>query len=114
MALDYEKGLYVRILELDRGPHPKPLSHGFSETNAYRVLGVYNPSESGECWLILPNDRDEIWYISQRHVRVSHLGANSTQFRMSLSALNLVSGNAGVAHRKLSDEWVQADGAQVY
>lgn len=69
MCLDYEKSLFVRVAELERGPHPKPLLHGFSLDHIYRVLGMYNPSESGECWLILSNDRDEIWYISQRHVR---------------------------------------------
>lgn len=83
--IDFERGLYVRIVQRPAGPLPLPLEHGFSEQVAYRVLGVYNPSESGECWLILSNDRDEMWYISQRHVRTCSLLAESKQFRITLS-----------------------------
>ena len=85
MSLDYEKGLFVRIVELEQGPHPRPLAHGFSEQVEYRVLGMYNPSESGECWLILANDRDEIWYISQRHVRVSGLRPFDSLLRVKVA-----------------------------
>tara|TARA_R110002049_G_scaffold20605_1_gene75670 strand:+ start:642 stop:959 length:318 start_codon:yes stop_codon:yes gene_type:complete len=84
MSLNYEKGLFVRMVELGKGPHPKPLSHGFSDHQAYRVLGIYNPSESGECWLILSNDREEIWYISQRHVRTVALQPDDLRFRVGL------------------------------
>ena len=80
--LDYEKGLYVVIKELANGPQPFPLQHGFSSSLAYRVLGIYNPSESGECWLILSNDRDELWYIAQRHVRTWGLLASSRLLRV--------------------------------
>ncbi len=80
--IDYERGLYVRIKELPNGPNSKPLSSGFSGDSAYRVLGIYNPSESGECWLILANDDDQLWYISQRHVRAHSLHADATAFRM--------------------------------
>lgn len=82
--IDYERGLYVRIVQLQKGPHPFPLDHGFSEETAYRVLGIYNPSESGECWLILSNDRDEMWYISQRHVRTHALMPDERQFRLPI------------------------------
>ena len=82
--IDYERGLYVRILQLAKGPHPFPLEHGFSDAIAYRVLGIYNPSESGECWLILANDRDELWYISQRHVRAWKLANDEAALRMPL------------------------------
>ena len=80
--IDYEKGLYVTIEELRSGPNPFPLSHGFSQDVSYRVLGVYNPSESGECWLILSNDLDQLWYISQRHVRTHRLDGRCTQLRV--------------------------------
>ncbi len=80
--LDYEKGLYVVINELANGPQPFPLQNGFSSSIAYRVLGIYNPSESGECWLILSNDRDELWYIAQRHVRTWGLLASSRLLRV--------------------------------
>jgi hypothetical protein len=80
--IDYERGLYVVIQELRKGPSPFPLEHGFSSGVAYRVLGIYNPSESGECWLILSNDDNQLWYISQRHVRTWALHPDSTEFRM--------------------------------
>lgn len=83
--IDFERGLYVRIVQRPAGPPPLPLEQGFSDQIAYRVLGVYNPSETGECWLILSNDRDEMWYISQRHVRTASLHPESTQFRISLN-----------------------------
>jgi hypothetical protein len=82
--IDYERGLYVRIQELPKGPHPLPLQHGFSQATAYRVLGIYNPSESGECWLVLSNDRDELWYIAQRHVRTWKLLPDDLQLRLPL------------------------------
>ena len=80
--IDYERCLYVVIQELPKGPSPFPLEHGFSAGVAYRVLGIYNPSESGECWLIMSNDDDQLWYISQRHVRTWALKPESTEFRM--------------------------------
>lgn len=82
--IDFERGLYVEIRELAKGPHPFPLAHGFSESVGYRVLGIYNPSESGECWLILSNDRNEMWYISQRHVRTWKLAAEQTSLRLPI------------------------------
>ncbi|MGD9945316.1 MAG: hypothetical protein AB7L76_10160 [Burkholderiaceae bacterium] len=65
-----ESGVYVRVQELDPGPMPRPLQSGFSERNAYRVLGIYSASESAECYLILSNDRDELWFVSNRHFRI--------------------------------------------
>lgn len=82
--IDFERALYVRIVQRQAGPPPLPLDQGFSDANAYRVLGVYNPSETGECWLILSNDRDEMWYISQRHVRTWRLQPELIQFRVPL------------------------------
>ena len=84
--IDYERGLYIRIQELDNGPRPLPLNSGFSRDRSYRVLGLYNPSETGECWLILSNDIDQIWHISQRHVRTVGLDQNSTSLRNNISA----------------------------
>ena len=85
--IDFEKGLYVTIRESERAPWPKPLTSGFSEGFAYRVLGVYNPSESGECWFMMSNDRDEVWYISQRHVRTHSLDSASREFRFNVGDL---------------------------
>ena len=64
-----EPGLYVRIEELDNGPKPFPLANGFSPGHAYRALGLYNPSETSDAYFVLSNDRDEIWFICNRHVR---------------------------------------------
>ncbi|MBG6247913.1 MULTISPECIES: hypothetical protein [Symbiopectobacterium] len=65
-----EQGLYLRIHELDNGPRPLPLQSGFSVGTVYRVLGCFNPSETSDAYYILANDRDEIWFICNRHVRV--------------------------------------------
>ena len=65
-----EPGIYVRIHELPGRAHPLPLQSGFSECRAYRALGLYSPSETSECYFILANDRDETWFISNRHLRV--------------------------------------------
>lgn len=83
--IDFEKGLYVTVVQLERGAHPMPLASGFSEGVAYRVLAIYNPSESGECWLVMSNDRDEMWFISQRHVRTFVLDAQRREFRFDVA-----------------------------
>lgn len=83
--IDYERGLYVVIEQLANGPAPFPLDHGFGVDAAYRVLGIYNPCESGECWLILSNNDNQLWYISQRHVRTHSLVPNSSDLRRVLA-----------------------------
>lgn len=67
--------MFVRIVELQgpRAPMPLPLSSGFNESRAYRVLGVYNPSETSDAYFILANDREELWFICQRHLRFAGL-----------------------------------------
>ncbi|WP_264642590.1 MULTISPECIES: hypothetical protein [unclassified Symbiopectobacterium] len=79
-----EQGLYLRIEELDNGPRPLPLQSGFSVGTAYRVLGCFNPSETSDAYYILANDRDEIWFICNRHVRVVVLDALRNDFRYPL------------------------------
>ena len=66
-----ESGLYVVVEEAEheRAPQPFPLANGFSHSYAYRVLGVYSASETSEAYFILSNDRNEIWFISNRHCR---------------------------------------------
>jgi len=83
--IDFERGLYVSICELPNGPRPLPLNSGFSENVAYRVIGMYNPSESGECWFVLANDADQMWFISQRHLRVQSIRIDIVDFRYSLA-----------------------------
>ena len=79
-----EQGLYIRIEQLEEGPRPLPLRSGFCTENAYRVLGCYNPSESADAYYILSNDRDEIWFICNRHVRTVCLNNDNTAFRYAL------------------------------
>ena len=64
-----EPGLYVRVQELVNGPKPLPLLSGFSTGCAYRALGLYNPSETSDAYFVLSNDRDEVWFICNRHLR---------------------------------------------
>jgi hypothetical protein len=48
--IDYERGLYVVIQQLPKGPSPLPLEHCFSIGIAYRVLGIYtrpSPENAG-------------------------------------------------------------------
>ena len=64
-----EPGLYVRIEESDGWPRPFPLVNGFSVGQAYRALGLSNPSKTSDAYFVLSNDNDEIWLISNSHVR---------------------------------------------
>ncbi len=70
MSINFEPNLYVEIVELELGPAPLPLENGFSAGRTYRIVGLYTPSETGEAYLILPNDRREMWFISNRHTRI--------------------------------------------
>lgn len=80
-----EPGLYVRIEELDDGPKPYPLCSGFSLGHAYRALGLYNPSETSDAYFVLSNDRDEIWFICNRHVRAYALRPDEMAFRLPVT-----------------------------
>lgn len=64
-----ENGLYLRVQELPNGPKPFPLQSGFNPDTAYRALGLFNPSETSDAYFILSNDRDEVWFICNRHLR---------------------------------------------
>ncbi|TNV22720.1 hypothetical protein FH968_01325 [Buttiauxella sp. B2] len=84
-----EPGLYLRIEELENGPRPLPLQSGFNMETAYRVLGCFNPSETSDAYYILANDRDEIWFICNRHVRVVGMESERKEFRYRLLGLSL-------------------------
>ncbi|MGI8565624.1 MAG: hypothetical protein ACR2LZ_03980 [Pyrinomonadaceae bacterium] len=81
-----EPGLYVVIEEAEheRAPQPFPLTNGFSHSYAYRVLGVYSASETSEAYFILSNDRNEIWFISNRHLRTYKILPHSSQLTIAL------------------------------
>lgn len=85
--LSVENGLYVRIQPLNgpRAPQPAPLDSGFNVEAAYRVLGMHNPSETADAYLMLSNDRDELWFICTRHVRVVGVRHDTRRTRMPLS-----------------------------
>jgi hypothetical protein len=90
MSLSVEPGLYLRIEELKNGPLPLPLANGFSLDTAYRALGIYNPSETSDAYFIFANDRDEIWFICNRHLRAVSVQSDYCALRLSLSpALSL-------------------------
>ncbi len=79
-----EPGLYLRVQQFPQRPHPLPLENGFSQNTAYRVLGIHSPSETSECYFICANDRDETWFISNRHFRVVGLFPDRRDMRFPL------------------------------
>ena len=79
-----EPGLYVRIEELDNGPKPFPLTSGFSIGQAYRALGLYNPSETSDAYFVLSNDHEEIWLLCNRHTRAYALLADERSFTLPI------------------------------
>lgn len=78
----FEPGLYLCVEELDNGPKPFPLQSGFSMGVAYRALGLYNPSETSDAYFVLSNDRDEIWFICNRHLRTVGLIPHENRLRV--------------------------------
>ena len=70
--MSYNPDLFVEVhtFEGERPPHPNPVEEGgFSSNFIYRVLGIYNPSETSECYFMLSNPQRQIWFIPQRHLR---------------------------------------------
>ena len=84
-----ENGLYLRVQELPNGPKPFPLQSGFNPDTAYRALGLFNPSETSDAYYILSNDRDEVWFICNRHLRTAALVAGHGALRVPLASLGL-------------------------
>ncbi len=69
--MNFDPRLYVEIHAHDgpRPPHPHPIDDGgFDPGFIYKVLGVYNPSETSECYFMLANPLRQIWFIPQRHL----------------------------------------------
>ena len=93
-----EPGLYLRVQQAPLRPHPLPLESGFSKDVAYRALGIHSPSETGECDLVLANDRDEIWFISNRHLRVIGIFPERSESRFATAG----DGNVLSASSRLS------------
>ncbi|TXK23412.1 hypothetical protein FVQ98_17155 [Ottowia sp. GY511] len=100
--LTLETGIYMRVEQLPSGaPTPLPLQSGFNTETAYRALGMFNPSETSDAYFIFANDRDEIWFICNRHLRCLGVLPGSTALRLPLhSTARLIrehaqSGSAG-------------------
>ncbi|WP_199688431.1 hypothetical protein [Pontibacter oryzae] len=73
MSITLNPKLYVSLQPLEH-VKPHPVNDGrFDPAFAYKVLGVYNASETSECFFILSNTYNEIWFISQRHLRAYKL-----------------------------------------
>lgn len=71
--------LYVEIVPYTglRSPSPHPVDDGrFDTSRIYKVLGCYSPSETSESYFVLSNQRREIWFISNRHVRAHSIHAS--------------------------------------
>ena len=69
--MDIDNRLFVEIHPFDgpRSPHPHPITDAeFDPRLIYKVLGMYNPSETSECYFVLANPRRQIWFIPQRHL----------------------------------------------
>jgi hypothetical protein len=81
----FEPGLYLRVEEIPKGPLPLPMSSGFSLGNAYRAIGLYNPSETSDAYFILSNDRDELWFICNRHLRTYALMPETKDLRITIT-----------------------------
>jgi hypothetical protein len=80
--MDIDSRLYVEIHPFDgpRSPHPHPIDDGhFDPEFVYKVLGMYNPSETSECYFVLANTERQIWFIPQRHLLAYRL-INSEEF----------------------------------
>lgn len=73
-----EPGVYVRVKESYQAPAPYPLKNNFSETRAYRVFCIFTLSESSEAYLIVSNDDDKLFFISNRHWRFVALNTDAT------------------------------------
>lgn len=82
--LSLENALYVRIEQLPNGPKPLPLQNGFNKDTAYRALGMFNPSETSDAYFILSNDRNETWFICNRHLRTVAVAPRMLDFRCAL------------------------------
>jgi len=79
-----EPGLYLRVEEMENGPKPRPLLSGFSLHRAYRALGLYSPSETSDAYFVLSNDRDEVWFICNRHFRTHALMPADSRFSFTI------------------------------
>ena len=88
--MDIDSRLYVEIHPLAAGqiPHPHPIDEAhFDPKYVYKVLGMYNPSETSECYMVLANPQRQIWFIPQRHL-LAHALIDSTELFLPIDRQN--------------------------
>jgi hypothetical protein len=93
--MDINDRLYVEIHPLAAGqiPHPHPIDEAkFDPAYVYKVLGMYNPSETSECFMVLANTQRQIWFIPQRHLLAFGL-VDSDEMFLSLEAAEALKKN---------------------
>lgn len=74
--MNIDPRLYVEIVPLKGqfAPKPHPIDDAkFDPSKLYKVLGMYNPSETSEAYFVLSNPERQIWFISNRHLRAAGL-----------------------------------------
>ena len=108
MSIYLNPKLYVTLRPLAH-VKPHPITDGrFDPAYAYKVLGLHSASETSECYFILSNTQNEIWFISQRHLRAYKLlDSDKLYFKLeekeqesvaSLLAQDAVSSNGNGKH----------------
>jgi hypothetical protein len=88
--MDINSRLYVEIhpFEGPHAPHPDPIRDAhFDAAYVYKVLGMYNPSETSECYFVLANPARQIWFIPQRHLLAYKL-IDSDEFFLPIATID--------------------------
>jgi hypothetical protein len=107
--MDINPRLYVEIHPFDgpHSPHPHPIEDGhFDPEYVYKVLGMYNPSETSECYFVLCNPQRQIWFIPQRHL-LAYKMIDSDEFflpKQQPAQLKALSEAPTAAHRRSNYE----------
>lgn len=95
--LTIDPRLFLRVEQLPGGPTPLPLNSGFNTDTAYRALGLFNPSETSDAYFIFSNDRDEVWFVCNRHLRTVGSIDGCTATRLPLARARLLVARAAAA-----------------
>ena len=95
--LTLDTHVLLRVVQINDGPRPLPLNNGFNDSTAYRALGMFNPSETSDAYFILSNDRDEIWFICNRHLRTVAVLDDFQGFRVPLDLIARIKDGSPVA-----------------
>jgi hypothetical protein len=105
IPMNFDSRLYVEIhpFEGAPSPHPHPVDDGhFDPHFVYKVLGIYNPSETSECYFMLANPERQIWFIPQRHLLAQRLIESDELFLPKGSAACRCEGRTADAHHEVN------------